>query len=711
MLMPHQDRIPELKAALPDILSCTDLKKESLNSLCGACPVCGGVDRFVYKTDSGKCWCRQCHEQAMDVIDFHCWFYGKTIPDLIREYLPDATCQELIPATAQDLFCKKRGLAEKVIQVLLESRGLSVAHHAGKQSVAVPYFTLDGAINATQYLSIDQEPYQFTVDNGKPANKVFGKGDKPGDNCFFIAGPGPDQAETMLISESAINAMTTHQWFQNACCLALGGSTYTRKVNALKPYLEHITKVVVCQDNDDAGQKMTEAIYKILGDKVHSIAWSDDDKPGLDINDLLQAGQDERGRGLINNAAPVCTEVFQPKTVTANFDPAQLPERKWIVYGSVLMGHVSIIVGPGGVCKSIYTLVMCILVAARGTRSETDLIGPVQRYAKTLVINNEDDQVEMERRIAAVMLAYGIQPSELEDRFFYESGYGARRLICDETADGEVIRTPFVDRLVAYIKANGIKLIVIDPFVSTHRSSENDNSKIDDVVQIYKGIAAVTGCAIVLVHHVRKGSGDEVPTIEASRGGKALSDGCRVGEIILPLPQSDKKLFGLSEEETRDIVRMDSVKANYSRKGAGVYFKLESVKLPNGDWVGVPRRIELKEKAQDKGNRVAEIAQFMAMALIGKTGPEGGIMPWTELRASYMALADVGRTTAHEDITLIPNRSEKAIKTHVYDEQGHFVYCRVWYSKGDKKTSPILVHVEPQKAGQKEVDDDLFSAA
>ena len=63
---------------------------------------------------------------------------------------------------------------------------------------------------------------------------------------------------------------------------------------------------------------------------------------------------------------------------------------------------------------------------------------------------------------------------------------------------------------------------------------------------------------------------------------------------------------------------------------------------------------------------------------------------------------------------LIPNRSEKAIKTNIYDEQGQYVFCRVWYSKGDKKTSPIMVHVEPQKNEQeekKEVEDDLFPAS
>lgn len=659
----------------------------------------------------------------MDVIDYHSWTTGKTIPELIKEYLPEIL-QQPVKRSEQEspvfkLLRDKRGLSEHTVQALIDSGQIHFQNHAGAECVAVPHKSLQEKTLATQFLAINQQPFEFTKNSGKPVNKVFGKGSKPGDECFFMCGKSIQRAQELILCESAINAMTASQWFPDICCIALGGSTYIRKVEALKLFTGDLgglsdiyrkQRIVVAQDNDPAGLKMAQAIHTILGDKVHSLNWSDNDKPGLDINDLLQAGQDERGRELIQNAVPVCTDIFQPNTITADFDPAQLPERKWIVYGSVLMGHVSIIVGPGGVCKSIYTLVMCILIAARGIRSESDLIGPVQRYAKTLVINNEDDQTEMERRIAAVMLVYDIQPPELEGRFFYESGYGARRLICDETETGEVIRAPFADRLVAYIKDHGIELIVIDPFVSSHRSSENDNSKIDDVVQIYKSIAAITGCAIVLVHHTRKGSGDEAPTIEASRGGKALSDGCRVGEIILPLPQADKKLFGLSDDEARDIVRMDSVKANYSRKGAGIYFKLESVKLPNGDWIGVPRRIALEEKAQDKGNRVAEIAQFIAMALMEKTGPDGRVMQWTEIRASYMALANVGKSTAHDDITLIPNRSEKAINTHVYDEQGHFVYCRVWYSKGERKTSPILVHVEPQKAGQKEAENDLFPA-
>ena len=451
--------------------------------------------------------------------------------------------------------------------------------------------------------------------------------------------------------------------------------------------------------------------YKCFHNSCAQYGWKDVRKQleadGINLSNYWDGTTQAPGK-----SSPEEIKAFQPKTITSDFDPARIPQRQWIVAGAILKGYVSIIIGPGGVGKSVYTLVLAILVAGRGTRSETDLTGPVKRYARTLVINNEDNGDELERRIAAVMSLYDIQSSELNGQFFYESGYGAKRLICEETTEGEVIRAPFVNKLLGYIQAHDIEMIVVDPFVSTHRSNENDNSKIDDVVQVYKNIAAVTGCAIILVHHTRKTSGDEIPTIESSRGGKALSDGCRAGGIVYQIPQSDKRLFGLSDDEARGVIRIDDGKNNYAMQGAGVYFKLESVKIPNGDWVGVPRRIELEEKVKDRGCRVAEVAQFAAMALFKKTGLEGGVVPWSELRGLYMNLSDTKTSKANNDITLLPKSRDKAQRVGFADEDGTYISCLVWYEKGTSKTSPIIIHAEPQKNKQDEKEDvgnDLFT--
>ena len=84
------NKIEELKKMLPSIQnSVSDLRKESANSLCGPCPKCGGDDRFVYRTDSKRFFCRQCNEKGGDVIDFHAWIEGTDTKGLIKKYLPE----------------------------------------------------------------------------------------------------------------------------------------------------------------------------------------------------------------------------------------------------------------------------------------------------------------------------------------------------------------------------------------------------------------------------------------------------------------------------------------------------------------------------------------------------------------------------------------------------------------------------------------------
>jgi len=82
------NKIEKLKRVLPSIQnSVSDLRKESANSLCGPCPKCGGVDRFVFRTDSERFFCRQCNEKGGDVIDFHAWVENTDIEGLIKKYL------------------------------------------------------------------------------------------------------------------------------------------------------------------------------------------------------------------------------------------------------------------------------------------------------------------------------------------------------------------------------------------------------------------------------------------------------------------------------------------------------------------------------------------------------------------------------------------------------------------------------------------------
>ena len=87
-------KIEQLKQILPEIPNLVaGLRKEGPTSFCGPCPICGqGDDRFVYKTDSGRCWTRSCgcipENKPWDKIDFHVWQEKTDVKGLIEKYLP-----------------------------------------------------------------------------------------------------------------------------------------------------------------------------------------------------------------------------------------------------------------------------------------------------------------------------------------------------------------------------------------------------------------------------------------------------------------------------------------------------------------------------------------------------------------------------------------------------------------------------------------------
>jgi len=71
----------------------------------------------------------------------------------------------------------------------------------------------------------------------------------------------------------------------------------------------------------------------------------------------------------------------------------------------------------------------------------------------------------------------------------------------------------------------------IDPFISSHRVMENDNSAIDAVAKTWTGIAHATNTAIDLAHHSRKTGGAEV-TMEDGRGAVVLLNAVRSARVL-----------------------------------------------------------------------------------------------------------------------------------------------------------------------------------
>ncbi|MBL0404698.1 AAA family ATPase [Microvirga aerilata] len=266
------------------------------------------------------------------------------------------------------------------------------------------------------------------------------------------------------------------------------------------------------------------------------------------------------------------------------FRPASEIPRRQFIYGTHLIRRfVSTTIGHGGGGKSALAIAEALAMA-----NGKPLLGEKPSHSlRVWYWNGEDPMEEIERRVVATMQEYRITPEDIGDRLFIDSGRTAPMIIAEQTREGVKIADVTVKSMIETIEENRIDVVIVDPFVSSHRVTENDNNAIETVVKKWAHIAEQTKCAIDLVHHSRKTGGEEV-SVEDGRGASALLAAVRSARTVNTMTKDDATRAGITDERGR-YFRVDNGKANLappSEKATWRYFR--SVPLDNGDFVGVP---------------------------------------------------------------------------------------------------------------------------
>lgn len=267
-------------------------------------------------------------------------------------------------------------------------------------------------------------------------------------------------------------------------------------------------------------------------------------------------------------------------------DPEKIPLRDWL-YGRLLVRRfMTVTISPGGVGKS--SLIACEALAMV---SGKNLLGVLpMRRLKVWLWNLEDPQEETARKIQAAAKHFDLTQDDLTGWLFVNSGRDHALVIAKEVRGGTIVLRPVIDNLVQQIKEHGIDVLEVDPFVSCHEVSENDNSAIDMIAKEWSRVAELANCAVHLVHHTRKAPlGTEVTT-DSSRGAKALTDAARVARALNQMTEEDAAKAGVDNH--RLFFRSFNDKTNLAPPVAvSNWFKLASVWLDNGpgggDSVGV----------------------------------------------------------------------------------------------------------------------------
>jgi len=379
------------------------------------------------------------------------------------------------------------------------------------------------------------------------------------------------------------------------------------------------------------------------------------------------------------------------RTISCDFDAANIPKRKWIIDRLALANYIAIIGAGGATGKSMITL--CLAVSVALGKDLLNLGDTVQGNA--LVINNEDDNDELDRRLAGIFKLYRIKSHEVTNKLYIKSGYGERVTISTNTGNITMM-SPDVVKIINEIKRCNIKLLIIDPFVSTHQESENDNSAIDNVMSYYRHIASETGVALFLVHHTRK-DGEESDShagdVDVMRGASSLKDAARLCFTLSKMGKKTAKDHGIDDKTKNQLSRLDDAKNNFTLSdGKAKWFKMESVQIANGEWLGVPRSYDLPDAINGKeaSNESKEHTTFsyITRGVISLKGNEGGVVKRPELMKQLFIETKYEKSKLAKDLQALPIGSSNARRVNV---GGRFY--RIHQVEGNHSNAAKTIHV------------------
>jgi AAA domain/Bifunctional DNA primase/polymerase, N-terminal/Primase C terminal 2 (PriCT-2) len=272
-------------------------------------------------------------------------------------------------------------------------------------------------------------------------------------------------------------------------------------------------------------------------------------------------------------------------------DPKTIPPRQWL-YGQHYIGKfVSATIAAPGIGKSSLDLVELIAMA-----SGRPLLGvPVPNPLRVWYWNLEDPYDEIERRVAAALLHFNIDPAEIDGRLFVNSGRDDPLVIAEMIKGAVAIHAPLIDAIAAEIIARGVDVLSIDPFVSCHRIPENDNGAIDAVTKTWAKVADAASCSIDLVHHVRKPANNQAEfDVNDARGASALIGTVRAARVLNSMTENDAQAARVPLKDKGYYFQIARGKANMSPPAEKAdWYKFVSVPLGNdtaetkGDDVGV----------------------------------------------------------------------------------------------------------------------------
>jgi hypothetical protein len=264
-----------------------------------------------------------------------------------------------------------------------------------------------------------------------------------------------------------------------------------------------------------------------------------------------------------------------------------IPQRDFLLGKHYKRRSVSATIAGGGRLKTTISLIEAVSMAiGRDLMTGQELErGPL----RALVLNAEEEQDELDRRVAAVCRQYGVSSVDWGDRLCVQSVRDNAPKFAVLTEKGRpTINRQAYTTLTDILRIGKVDVLMLDPLVSFHRVGESNPEHIDLLVKdVFNSIANRRDCAIELFHHTSKSKQGQIESqVEDSRGASSLIWAVRSARVINFMTPTEAKQFGIEDEtERRKHLRVSNGKANMGPTGTAHWLKIETHALLNGDVV------------------------------------------------------------------------------------------------------------------------------
>lgn len=269
-------------------------------------------------------------------------------------------------------------------------------------------------------------------------------------------------------------------------------------------------------------------------------------------DDVVQ--QPRKGNG--SDGSPVIpVEPVSPDSTVDPLDwpklaPLQPPDRKWAIKGWLGFGHVTLLVGSGGIGKTLLAQQMMSCLALG-----RPFIEAVERPYRCLMWACEDDHDELWRRQVALSRWCQAGLEEFHEWLTIVPRHGLDNALVS-TEFGKLMFSPLIERLKEQADDLDSEVVVLDNVAQLYGGNENDRHSVTAFMNALSG--ALRGRAILLLAHPSRSAGSEFS------GSSAWENTARTRLYLgatLPGEKPDP------EANPDDTVRyLSRRKANYSPK-------------------------------------------------------------------------------------------------------------------------------------------------